>query len=431
MVRRSHQLRLSVVLWLAWTWSSLGAVLPTTQLPPNQMPPVFRSGAYLVFVDAYPRRAGRIVEGLSASDFRVAEDGKPQSVEIFEFVGAGGAAAPANLTPVVAGFPLPGRLFILYLNRYFLTMEGARRSPAPLVSFLQEVLGPRDLVSWHSPDLPVKSLTFGQPLDRIEDLLRQSWRDIHDESPYPDGAVPVALSPRESLLTACYIGRTPSFERNKEIVRELVIRHRIDLVLSSLDELIGRAAMFGEPRVHVLFVSGSWALPREGTTKWAWGTDAQSIPEPVRPTPAPRRADPSSIDRVGCDAEYIRLQTMDAAGRFRDLLQRASRANVSFVTVDPYGLGALDPFSSRPLGSGSLDLLRTLAESTGGLASVGAGDLSASMRTLAAGVASYYLLGYYSTNTQFNGRYRTIDVKVTQPEVTVSARRGYTPPQKK
>jgi VWFA-related protein len=121
---------------------------------------------------------------------------------------------------------------------------------------------------------------------------------------------------------------------------------------------------------------------------------------------------------------------MDAADRFRDLTQRAQRSNVSFVTVDPYGLGAVDPFSSQPLGKGSLDLLRTLAETTGGLSSVAASDLSASMRDLAAGVASYYLMGYYSTNTQFNGRYRSIDVKVAQPRVQVSARRGYTAPRK-
>jgi hypothetical protein len=93
---------------------------------------------------------------------------------------------------------------------------------------------------------------------------------------------------------------------------------------------------------------------------------------------------------------------MDAADRFRDLIQRAQRSNVSFVTVDPYGLGAIDPFASRPLGSGSLDLLRTLAESTGGLASVGTGDLGASMRRSRT-ASSYYPLGYYSTNTQFNG----------------------------
>ena len=430
-------MRAIAVLILISVGASFAAVqVPTQVQVRNQVPATFRSGAYLVYVDAYPRVDGRIVEGLTAPDFRLLEDGKPQTVELFEFVG-GGAAYRDKPTagPVGGGPPLPGRLFILYVNRYFLTMEGARRSPEPLVSFLREVIGPKDLVSWHTPDLPLGALTFGQSIESIEDSLRRYWRQIHDESPYAGtgyggSAPPVAQSAQEERLTQCYINRTSEFEVNKAIVRELLIRHRIELALRTLEELVGRVSTFGEPRVHVLLVSGAWSLPREGSTKYVWGIEGQSIPDPLRRGSPTRTVDPAGASRSACDADYVRLQTMDAADRFRDLTQRAQRSNLSFVTVDPYGLGAIDPFSSQPLGKGSLDMLRTLAETTGGLSSVGAGDLSKSMRDLSAGFASYYLLGYYSTNTQFNGRYRTIDVKVTQPRVQVSARRGYTAPKK-
>ena len=437
MVRRPGRVRLSVLLWLVGLSFSTGLPLSATQQPPNQVPPVFRSGAYLVFVDAYPRRDGHVVEALTASDFTVLEDGKPQRVEIFEFIGSPASLAAREAPPLAAPAPpLPGRLFILYLNRYFLTMEGARKSPEPLVSFLREVIGPKDLVSWHSPDQSLGALTFGQSLDNIDDALRRYWRQIHDESPYagtPDEGIafPVAQSPYESRLIECYMTRRIDPGQNKAIVKELVIRSRIEIVLKSLEELIGRVSSFGEPRVHVLLVSGAWALPREGSTKDAWGAEGPNPVDPRLTLPGRPKPDARETNRAGCDAEYIRLQTMDADDRFRDLTQRAIRSNVSFVTVDPYGLGSVDPFASKPMGSGSLNLLRTLAETTGGLASVGAGDLSASMRDLAKGVSSYYLLGYYSTNTQFNGRYRTIDVKVAQPGVTVSARRGYTPPRTK
>ena len=71
------------------------------------------------------------------------EDGKPQTVEIFEYFGSPASLAAGEAPALAAGSPpRPGRLFILYLNRYFLTMEGARRSPEPLVSFLHEVIGP-------------------------------------------------------------------------------------------------------------------------------------------------------------------------------------------------------------------------------------------------------------------------------------------------
>lgn len=426
-------------LLLGTTLACVLSVFTTAQqptLPPNQNPPVFRSGAYLVFVDAYPRRDGQVVEGLTAADFAVLEDGKPQTVEIFDYVGSPASLA-AREAPVTRpdGPPRPGRLFILYLNRYFLTMEGARRSPEPLVSFLREVIGPRDLVSWHSPDQPLGSLTFGQSLDNVNDALRRYWRQIYDESPYAgtpyEGtAMPVAQSPYEMRLSECYMNRTSRYETSKEIVKELLIRSRIEVVLKSLEELVSRTSSFGEQRVHVLLVSGAWALPREGSTRNAWGADGPNPVDPRLGLPGQPKPDPRSANRSACDAEYVRLQTMDAADRFRDLVQRAQRSNVSFVTVDPYGLGSLDPFASKPMGAGSLDMLRTLAETTGGLASVGVGDLGASMRDLAKGVSSYYLLGYYSTNTQFNGRYRSIDVKVKQPGVQVSARRGYTAPRK-
>ena len=52
----------------------------------EQQPPVFRSGAHYVRVDAYPARDGRPILGLTAKDFDVLEDGKPQTIEAVEFI---------------------------------------------------------------------------------------------------------------------------------------------------------------------------------------------------------------------------------------------------------------------------------------------------------------------------------------------------------
>src|SRR5262245_59452325 len=48
--------------------------------------PVFRGGVNYVLVDVYPRRNGTIVEGLTAADFRLLEDGKPQTIDALEFI---------------------------------------------------------------------------------------------------------------------------------------------------------------------------------------------------------------------------------------------------------------------------------------------------------------------------------------------------------
>ena len=70
----------------------------------------------------------------------------------------------------------------------------------------------------------------------------------------------------------------------------------------------------------------------------------------------------------------------------------------------------------------------TLADNTDGIAIVNTNDLAAGMRRIVEDVSAYYLLGYYSTNTAHDGRYRRIDVKLKAPDQRVRARRGYFAP---
>src|SRR5262249_492775 len=52
-----------------------------------QQKPVFRGGTPFVRVDAYPTsKDGRIVEGLKPEDFEITEDGKPQTIESFDYI---------------------------------------------------------------------------------------------------------------------------------------------------------------------------------------------------------------------------------------------------------------------------------------------------------------------------------------------------------
>ena len=56
------------------------------QSPQKPQQPVFRSDAHFVLVDAYPIRDGKVVEGLTAADFEVREEGVLQTIDTFEFV---------------------------------------------------------------------------------------------------------------------------------------------------------------------------------------------------------------------------------------------------------------------------------------------------------------------------------------------------------
>jgi hypothetical protein len=140
-------------------------------------------------------------------------------------------------------------------------------------------------------------------------------------------------------------------------------------------------------------------------------------------------------DRTECEKERMALSMADDDKYFRDLFGEANRANVSFYPVDPRGLPAFDtPIGPEQPLSPSADYaqlrartesLHTLAINTDGIALVNSNDLKKQMRRIADDLTSYYLMGYYSTNSKPDGRFRTIKVRSKRPGVEVRARRGY------
>ena len=72
-----------------------------------------------------------------------------------------------------------------------------------------------------------------------------------------------------------------------------------------------------------------------------------------------------------------------------------------------------------------VESLRTLADATDGLAVVNTNDLAGGARRIVNDLSTYYLLGYQSTNTKLDGRWRVITVRVKTPGVQIRARKGY------
>jgi VWFA-related protein len=129
----------------------------------------------------------------------------------------------------------------------------------------------------------------------------------------------------------------------------------------------------------------------------------------------------------------------------RDAMVAATRANVAIYAVDPRGLTGfgdelidIQAPSQIPGGIGpttlleelrlSQDSLRTLAEQTGGQAFVNSNDFTAVFNQVVRDNTSYYVMGYYPANERRDGRFRTIEVKVTRPGLQVRSRRGYFAP---
>ena len=120
---------------------------------------------------------------------------------------------------------------------------------------------------------------------------------------------------------------------------------------------------------------------------------------------------------------------------------QARRSNVPVYPVDPRGLssGFDDAIQGAGLGVNTpdpavgvltevrraQDRMRFLADDSGGSPIVGVNDIDGGLDRIVTLSSFYYELGYYSTNSRRDGKYRKINVTVDRPGARVLNRRGY------
>jgi VWFA-related protein len=115
-----------------------------------------------------------------------------------------------------------------------------------------------------------------------------------------------------------------------------------------------------------------------------------------------------------------------------EVTRNANRANVTMYTVDPRGLVSgydldeqVDPTEWNDYLRKSQDSLRVIADQTGGIAVVNQNDFDKALKRIDAETSDYYVLGYYSTNSDPQKRTRRIEVKVARKDTTVWSRTSY------
>ena len=115
-----------------------------------------------------------------------------------------------------------------------------------------------------------------------------------------------------------------------------------------------------------------------------------------------------------------------------ELTKAANRANVSFYTIDLRGLVAgPDINEDVPMNEWNQHVsktrasLRALAELTGGIAVANQNNFEDALQRIDAETSDYYVLGYYSSNSDPTVRTRRIAVNVNREDVTIRHRRRY------
>ena len=356
----------------------------------------FESTTRLVVEDAIVRgKDGHPISNLKASDFTILEDGKPQKISVFEFQKLETEAAPAPqpeappapaapqpeppaAKPVAANQIAPEkpgdirykdkRLMVLFFDMTSMPIQDQIRAQAAAKKFLRTQITPSDLVA---------IMTFTNDINVVEDFTGD--RDLLTKD-----IDKLIIGEGQGLDEATSDDSTPdtgaAFTQDDS---EFNI-FNTDRQLSALATAARMLGSLNEKKALVYFASG--------------------------------------MQRNGVDNQAQLSATINAA----------VRANVSFYPIDARGLVASAPLGdatkSAPGGQGMYsgssaraatsnfqgqqETLYTLASDTGGKALLDNNDLSMGIVQAQKDIASYYIIGYYSSNDVLDGHYRRIKLSV-------------------
>ncbi|HEX5070505.1 MAG TPA: VWA domain-containing protein [Vicinamibacterales bacterium] len=393
-----------------------GGQTPPPQQTPQQTPPVFKTATNFVQVDVYPTRDGQIVEGLSAKDFQILEDGKPQAVDTFEFIRIEPNTPEAfkrdpntqEEANKLAADPR-NRVFVLYLDHYQASLSGSKSIKEPLIAMLNRILTPGDLFGVATALMRPRDLILGRQTTSLEAQLTENWTwGLQKGS--------LSLREDERYLITCY---------GEAVAAEISQRLHEEETLKSLSGWVRYLGALRESRKAFIVFSIGWELygPDPGRLSMILDKDHYASRPRVGITQtgtlSTTPGDPGVADWTRCGTAAASAFQVDDPRRFRELIADANRYNVAFYPINVDGL--------TPGGDGRWERLRELADNTDGLIS-NTNDFGAALRKVSDDVSAYYLLGYSSSNTKQDGTYRKIEVKTTAPGLRIKARRGYLAP---
>jgi VWFA-related protein len=345
---------------------------------------------------------GKSIDDLTAKDFVITEDGVPQTISVFEFQKLVedapptpvAAPAPASVPPVapVAVKQItperPGdiryrdrRLLVLYFDMSSMPQADQLRSLFAARKFVEsQMKGPDLLAVLQHVSGAVKVLqdfTDNRELlfSVIDNLIigEDELTDTNDDASSADYGTPFGQDDSEFNL------------------------FNTDRQLAALQTAVNMLSSLNEQKSLVYFASG------------------------------------------------LQLNGIGNQAQLHATVNAAIRANVSFYPIDARGLVANAPLGDATRGSPntmavfngmasrmgadrfqrSQDTLYALASDTGGKAMLDTNDLSAGIVAAQQAVTSYYIIGYYTTNTNLDGKFRRIKISLKEIPSKLSYREGY------
>jgi VWFA-related protein len=378
-----------------------------------QQPPTFRAGVTLVTTDVIPRDSGgRFVADLTKDDFVVLEDEVPQVIASFSLVHGGrtfSLVAPPP-PPVPEGIILPtaprravddtaGRVFLVFVDDLHFEAEYTPHVRRLVETMVGNLLHDGDLVAMISsgPSGIEVPLTYDRKMvQSAASKIRGSGvtaLELFQTLETSQGPGDLRQRARTAFFAAYdFLAELEKIQHKRKVVIYISTGYDFDPYAEGRfmkDRIMG--GRFSDPLRHLIDTENPYF--RHGT--------------------------------VTADADLFALM--------RELTLAANRANATLYTVDPRGLAGivdagqyLDQSEWRTFLQKTQSSLRFIAEETGGFAVVNVNDFATEFKRIDAETSDYYVIGYYSNNTDTTRRVRSLEITVTRPGVQVQSRRAYT-----
>ncbi len=376
--------------------------------PSAQQQPKFTSKVEAVLVDVSVLDGDRRpFKGLTAADFTVLEDGKPQVITTFTAIDVPEAEPPSAtwLTEVQQDYrtntedTADRRLVVI-------VMDDGLAMPAA------EVLRARELaartIERLAPD-DLAAVVYTMDRDRGQDFTRDRSRLLASARKFTGGidnivGMDVNGAPTVIRFDQFDVASAPKYEATVGTLRGVAE------VLASLPH----------KRKAVIYIG-------------------VGIPLDLG---AAGPAEKVSAGEDGSVQLHSRDDLSGVAGQLfvslLDVFRAAQRANVNIYCLDPGGLRPPEYTHNLLGGSGQMaaspgnlnaDFLKAVSANTGGFTVADTNDPQAGIAQVFRENGSYYLLGYQPALSRADGRFHRIEVRVNRPGLTVRARGGYYEPR--
>ncbi|MGD0913398.1 MAG: VWA domain-containing protein [Terracidiphilus sp.] len=363
------------------------------------------------------------VHQLTPADFTILEDGKPQTLKVFEEHEAG---PPAPFPPgpkLVPGTftnysPAPprGALNILLFDKLNTPMNSQTYVRDQVLKYLKQAppgtrmaifsltMNLKMLQGFTSDPELLRSLVAGKKVAADGSPLLNNQMDGDNPGSDDDMQMDAAsLAPDAATVMA----NLQQFEAEQQSYQT---QFRLQYTLDALNQL-ARYLSNLPGRKNLIWFSGSF---------------------PINILPDGNLQDPFMV-------------TASAEDEYRQTVDLLSRGQVAVYPIDARGLMVTPMYSASQAGSNirspqafanaqakfsqktssEHDTMEQMAEQTGGKAYVDTNGLAEAVQNAIETGANYYTVAYSPTNQKWNGGFRKIVVKVNQPGVNLTYRRGY------